>query len=327
MNASFDLIRFEFSEPLHISNARSDYAKSEEGIRSDTLAAAVMQSWATLGKQEWINAQPGFVTTSLFPFTTVSGNFIYFFPKPVKDQTLNHLPPGSVKSFKIIRYYEKELFEERLHGRLNVELNEMKEAFLTRSVPAGDTAFCKKSVIPRIMRPRDDKSDTRIFYMERRTFKKGAGLFCLASFKDNEWKQRFIKGLSLLAENGLGSDRTVGNGRFRFTEDTLELKIVSDSDHIISLSLFLPESEESLKKILDDESRYELIRRGGWISEPFNTLRKRSIHMFAEGSVFNEPAESFKIKGKVVNVKPLSVPSYNAIYRSGQSIFLPIKIN
>ncbi len=325
MIATFDIIRFNFTEPLHISNSRSDYARSEERIRSDTLLAAIMQSWAMLGREEWISDKPGFVTSSLCPFASSGNETIYFFPKPVKDQPGNKVSPDLLKKFKKVRYYEKGFFEERLEDLLEIKAENVADEFLTRVFKPGDSPLYRSSVIPRIMKPREGNSDTRIFYMERREFKPGAGLFFLVRFQTEESRSRLLTGLRLLADNGLGSDRTVGHGRFTFCEDRISLELPSGKDHMISLSLYLPGTRNELIEGLGPCSRYELVRRGGWISEPFNTLRKRNVYMFNEGSLlsFNENCDT--VKGRVVDLKPLTLATHHAIYRSGESIFLPIK--
>ena len=325
MSLSLNVIRFNFIEPLHVSNPRSDYARTEEIIRSDTLSAAIMQTWALLGKEEWITGNPGFVTSSLFPFTQSGDEMVYMFPKPVKDQLKTSLSPTQLKKFKKVRYYDQDYFEQRLSGPLEIEENDIKDEFLSKKLRTGQEGLYKSTVTPRIMRPRDPQADTRIFYMERRSFNQGAGLFCILHSKSDEAKNRFLAGLRLSADNGLGSDRTVGHGRFTFTEDTISLKQPVGSDSMIGLSLYIPSSRNELIEALDPRSRYELIRRGGWISEPFNTLRKRSIYMFSEGSLFTPCQDSLTVKGKTVDVKPVGLKTHPAIYRSGEGIFLPIK--
>jgi len=46
------IYRLVFETPLHISDVREDYSKSEQRIHSDTLYAAVMQAWAMLDKSD-----------------------------------------------------------------------------------------------------------------------------------------------------------------------------------------------------------------------------------------------------------------------------------
>lgn len=327
MKVSLDVIRFSFIEPLHVSNPRSDYARSEETVRSDTLSAAIMQSWALMGREQWINDDPGFVTSSLFPFRNLGEETIYMFPKPVKDHVKNNLTYPRLKKFKKVKYYDQEYFEQRLRGPLIIDENDIKNEMLSKRLMPGQENFCKTTVVPRIMRPRDPREDTRIFYMERKSFYPETGLFCIVSYKSPGGKERFLTGLRLLADNGLGSDRSVGHGRFSFVEDVISLDLPDNCDALIGLSLYLPSSHQELVNSVGPLSRYEITRRGGWISEPFNTLRKRNVYMFCEGSLFMSEMSALTVMGKVADVKPTEVPTHHAIYRSGECIFLPIKIS
>lgn len=47
-------IHFKFLSPLHLSNARADYGKSERLLHSDSLIAALMSIWAQGGQLDWI---------------------------------------------------------------------------------------------------------------------------------------------------------------------------------------------------------------------------------------------------------------------------------
>jgi CRISPR/Cas system CSM-associated protein Csm4 (group 5 of RAMP superfamily) len=88
--------------------------------------------------------------------------------------------------------------------------------------------------------------------------------------------------------------------------------------------------------MIDDDSRFELIRRGGWITtQPYMTYRKKSIQMFREGSVFSLPKtravveNSFKA-GKTVDLRP-ELPEgmkqvEHPVWRVGKSIFIPVNL-
>ncbi|HOK27274.1 MAG TPA: type III-A CRISPR-associated RAMP protein Csm4 [Bacteroidales bacterium] len=325
MKIPLDIIRLHFTTPLHISNQRSDYSRSETFIQSDTLAAAIMQAWASLGKTEWITDNPGFAVSSLFPFMATNGNYIYFFPKPMKDKTSGTLPNRLLKKFKKIRYYQMELFEKRLTGRFEfVNEKQIHGEYYTEPDINEPLRIFSSSVVPRIMRPRNPSEDSVPFYMEKLYFHEKAGLFFILRTENEEAKSRFFQGLELLAETGLGSDRSVGNGRFNYSTDFKEINCPDESEYSISLSVFIPESDNSFINMLGENASYDLIRRGGWISEPFNSLRKRSVYMLLPGSVLKMNIKGIDVRGRVVDLKPLNINTHKAIYRSGRSIFLPL---
>ncbi len=72
---------------------------------------------------------------------------------------------------------------------------------------------------------------------------------------------------------------------------------------------------------------YDLIRRGGWITDPgYNTFRKNIIYAFSPASIFNLAIQNVAINGKIVNLCPKEIALSHPIWRYGKSIFLPIRI-
>jgi CRISPR type III-A-associated RAMP protein Csm4 len=132
--------------------------------------------------------------------------------------------------------------------------------------------------------------------------------------------------LSYLADSGIGTDRTVGMGQFSFSFDTFSIDLPEKTSHSFNLSLFCPENHGQLKELIDNNSKYDLIKRGGWIGEPYNTFRKKSIYMFREGSVFKT---NDLTAGKTVDLKPEKTPAKidHPVYRVGKSLFMPVLIN
>ncbi len=330
METKLEIFRLHFTEPLHISNARNDYNSSERVIFSDTLHAAIMDTWAILGKQEWIKPEPEFAISNLFPFTKKDDEMVYFFRKPYKyknnrDKNKSADAVGEAKKNKNVQYIDSQYFENLLNGKYDPLTEHIRGQFLSRIEIKAD--FISTNVIPRIRWHRNEAEDTEIFYMERLYFAKDSGLYFIF-IGDSEMKKRVTVALNYLAENGLGTDRTVGHGRFEYTEDSFLLNLPAKSDYSINLSLFCPESQTELNEMLDTASGYNFIRRGGWMGEPYNSYRKRSVHMFTEGSVFRQSCEGMFTKGKTVDLKPEGTPVKigHPVYRVGKSIFMPVII-
>ena len=95
-------------------------------------------------------------------------------------------------------------------------------------------------------------------------------------------------------------------------------------------------SEEEREEIENeiDKCYYQLTKRGGYISSPQQeihlSIRKRSIYMFTEGSIF--PYDENRT-GKLVNLNPNSevleakqITIKHPIWRDGQAIFVPMKL-
>lgn len=322
---NYQLIRFHFKAPLHISNARADYGISERVVHSDTLYAAIMQVWAIMGKSEWIPKQEdeelGFTLSSMFPFYGGESTPVYFFPKPYLKRKREETQDTSLaKKVKKVQYLEAGRWCEYLNDNAS-EINEdvLKGAYLTDKKIQKD--FIDSDVVPRINKPRNE-TDPDIFYTERIYFKYNSGLFCLVQFDDETIKQRVLLALDYLQDQGIGTDRAVGNGIFDCQFDNLNLDLTAKSNYGLILSLYCPKDQSELKTALDEHARYELIKRGGWLSEPYNTYRKRSVYMFKEGSVFRRDT----MQGKMVDLRPDIIKDKHPVWRVGKVMVIPVKI-
>lgn len=327
---SFTAYRLSFPGPLHISDARSDYGKGEKIIHSDTFYAALLASLALV--QNSIDADLGCTISSLFPFTTVDDKIIYFFPKPLLQ--LNQFTTyADIKKLKRIEWIDKEYFEQLLNGGITNAINEdtIQSAYLSYSTI--DKNFSFTQTVPRVAVPRtidDNNGETNIFYIERTYYTEGSGLYFLAAGDTTKLE----KSLQLLQHEGIGTDRGVGFGHFTVEkESAFRLTIPDGSLHSISLSLFNPGEDLDILALTESkQAAWEVIRRGGWITAQGCTgIRKRSVYMFTEGSIFSYPATGIATPGKHnLNLKPKATafftPPEHEVWRSGRAIFIPIKL-
>jgi CRISPR/Cas system CSM-associated protein Csm4 (group 5 of RAMP superfamily) len=90
------------------------------------------------------------------------------------------------------------------------------------------------------------------------------------------------------------------------------------------LSTYIPTTSEILEKNLNhDGIAYQIVRRGGWITQiGYNTQRKNAIYAFDAGSVLCGLESG---KGAIVDLAPEKFKEHK-IWRCGKSIVLPIKI-
>jgi CRISPR type III-A-associated RAMP protein Csm4 len=162
------------------------------------------------------------------------------------------------------------------------------------------------------------------FFFEWTFFSKEAGLFVIVDAPD-ELFQELNSLTKELGVNGIGSDRNVGGGHFEIIADEIDIDVPQNANSQILLSLFIPEKEElDLLKLKD--SQYSLIQRGGFIAGSsvyeFRHLRRKSVYMFEEGSVF---PNFEKLKGKIVNLAPTwNDKRMHKVLRSGKPFTLPI---
>ena len=328
---SFITYRLSFSSPLHIGDIRpDDYGSTEPFIHSDTLHAAIIACWAKLGEPIPDDGDPGYFISSLFPFTRAGEETLYFFPKLMKPLNIAKERITYAKKLKHLRWLDQHYFECQLNDNSVNGFGGNEEPHL-RGIFASVREvgeFITKQVSQRVVIPRqrDEENDPRPFYMERLFFKENSGLYFL--FEGSEAAaEKLEKALNLLQYEGLGTDRTIGNGAFTFEKSSLELNVPDKSGYSANLSLFCPEKKKQLESMLIDGAAYDFIKRGGWITtEGAQTYRKRAVYMFREGSVF---FYSQPIGGRAaIDLSPTEafIQLEHKVWRNGSSIFLPVKL-
>lgn len=329
------IVKLNFTSPLHLARGRSDYSQSEKVLHSDALKSALfvvaqlLYDETKLGQygESFFN---GVHLSSAFPFW---GKYL-FFPRPMVDLMPYFDPKEDIefKSAKKIEYIEQSLYLDFLHGRKGLWKNDMLAGgnCLMPNVFSNDTERKKFKIIEdnlyqHVVVPRYsvDEADADTFYMERLWFQPNAGLFFLVEFSDPDMQPIFEHALNLLADEGIGSDRSTGNGQFAAPKlENFSMEGPADASHTLNLSLFCP-TETELTKSFMDKASYMLIKRGGYISSAetseHTTLLKCPIYMFREGSLFEAP----KLEGKLANLKP-SAMSGHPVWREGRPLTLPV---
>jgi len=327
--AKFNIYKLRFTTPLHLGNERADYGTSLQTIHSDTMHAAIISSLAKVGVEIPKDGDFGFSLSSLFPYTNYGEEDVYFLPK-LKSQNI----PSSnfqdiAKNIKKVEWLDIHYYNRQINGE-NLFDNDFNPGHLFGKYLSEkdiDKDFITKEVTPRVKVSRDWSDDAEPFYMERIFFKEGSGMYFIAQGDT----AKIDIALKILEDMGIGTDRTIGNGFFKFEKSEIELKL-PNSNFITNLSLFIPENKQQLEILLkSEEASYDFKKRGGWITESgLNTFRKNSIFMFEESCVFDnrDNINSAQIKGKTVDLKPdiEHVNIEHPIYRVGKSIFIPVKI-
>lgn len=336
--AKFRLYKLHFTSPFHINDQRSDDGTSQHIIHSDVLYAAFISCLAKYGQPITKDGELGFTVTSLFPYyqATSQSRPVYFLPIPLLNQFPNDVPKENIKALKKVKWVDAALYESILAGNHLLQ-GDMGDLSYIQGVyysqqrvyenVDGSSEFVHSEVVQRVkIADRTGWSDAEPYYVERITFADESGLFFLAQGDTTILE----KALRLLSVEGIGSDRNVGFGYFVFETCDIEFGIPESADHMVSLSFFIPESEEQLNRMLDSEKvAYDFTRRSGWITTPpYNTLRKNAIYGFLPGSVFRNIHDcTVQCLGRIVDLCPnVGEDSPNhPIWRNGKSIMLPIK--
>lgn len=332
---TFKIYKLHFTSPLHIGDRHEDDSNSMKTIQSDTLYAALMSCLAKTGCQIPENGDLGFVVSSLFPYFQRDeySKPVYFLPNPMKAK-FPEIDVSKAKKVKKMQWVDTSFYERILSGE-NISddiMPNIQESHLTKvQLPEdinGSREFVNSEVSQRVkIASRTGEEDAEPYYVDKVLFRYYSGLYFVAE-GDNVLLEKALKMLSL---EGIGTDRNVGFGFFDYSTDELSIELPKQANHQISLSMFIPESKEQLKSLMDSEDvAYDFTRRGGWITTfPYTSLRKNAIYGFLPGSVFSlKDDEASSVLGKIVNLKPEigELTPKHPIWRNGRAIMLPMYI-
>lgn len=330
-----------FKGGLHLARGLTNtYDKTLETLHSDTLKSAIFVCALQLYGPEQIGRSflEQFRISSAFPFycSSTKGRTFYFFPRPEMVRLpFNQVDEGAGKEKKLkkIRFLEKGLFQELLKGESDIDLSakNLYGSFATDGAidfkeildTEGCSAITTTEPYQHVHIPRDYGSDSVPYYVDKIYFHHNAGLFFLLDAEENV-KEMVLAAMKLLADTGIGTDRNIGNGQFEVAYDEMHLDVPTPekANYQLNLSLYCPEESEVKDSIM--QSFYGLTKRGGYISSPskpeHQTIRKRSVFMFTEGSLF--PYREGR-RGKIEDLKPKFATLDHPIWRDGQPIFIP----
>jgi CRISPR-associated protein Csm4 len=347
--SNWKLFKLKFGQtPVHFGELGIGMEETSDRIHSDTLFSAWVSAYARLfGKDDVEELLKQFTTETELPFRLsstfiyqqIKGKTIYYLPRPFKrpfnyQESKNEL--DFAKEYKKLNYLPLEVWQRWYQGEgwkdgdakeleAKAKKGDKVDGELTKAGTFDYGEAIKKGKVPKIAVDRITRA-TNIYHTNFVYFQKDAGLYFLVEFSNPEFANIFLTVLEFLGSEGIGGERSSGAGQFE-VENVESSKLTSDWQQIIEftegnyhslISLFW---EESLSNDFLADTSYELLRRGGWISSsPSGSQRRRkSIQMFAEGSVFPD-----KPMGKLADVTPNGFSSHS-VYRSGISLSLPIK--
>ena len=331
----YHAFRLSFSSGLHLSRGRADsYEQSLTTLHSDTLKSALFVSALELygevaiGKA-WLDA---FTVSSAFPFRGEE----HFFPKPLArlPKLADLADEKQGKKMKNLRWLGQSYFEKLLAGN---EAPYPQKHLLEDGRYLSDklSADAAEKIITHELQqhvavPRDGAADPTPYYTERLHFAVDAGLYFLMQTTDPEVLKQVQAALRLLGDTGLGTDKHLGNGRFTAGAPTkLRLRVPDKAPAQTSLSLYCPTREDLLTAPPTHTlTQYALVRRGGYLASPRNPdhlrLRKRSVYMMLEGSVWPCSTTGQLLRGACVDLQPTDYPIGHPVWRDGRALFVPL---
>ncbi len=339
-----------FKGPLHIgSKPTGQLTGVENFIHSDTLASAMASVLVLAGiltnSNEVENFLKALALSSAFPFVEKEKETYYFFPAP-KGFVLSK-DPSQRKLVKKVQWYELEAWKKLLANKFTIPGNIRENivgAYFVETENAKEIVggIMKKEERMRVQIPRTP-GDAEPFSSEELHFRneetKKAGLFFIVP-EETELTDLLEFALDTLADLGIGADRTIGYGHFEWKKESKEINFPK-SNVYMTLGVYSPsckelgiENEENQGNIVVlDPYKYDLILRSGWITRDGDlNVRRNSVYMFGEGSVFKRKKKEYKKdkkmlkQGIVRDVSPQILLKKNKppVFRSGRTLLVPI---
>ncbi|HID28082.1 MAG TPA: type III-A CRISPR-associated RAMP protein Csm4 [Methanosarcinales archaeon] len=326
-----EIVKLYPMSPFHLGERGIGVEETSDIIHSDTLFSAIAHNWRIFyGNRDLesllklFNKNPPFLISSAYPFAKE----VLFFPRPfIKD-----FKPELRKKFKKVRFVSQKVFEELIEDKIPEENFIQKDKiWITKNErdklreledSKREITIWKKTERPRVALDLISSS-ANIYHFGEVVFSEGCGYYFLVDYRNNNCKSKLEPVIRLLGEEGIGGDRTSGRGLFELKDNKdnfkeFALNISNSNKNFVTLSLYHPTKEEVKKEFLQ-KSNYELITRKGWIYSPdINNLRRRTIRMFAEGSVFPKQ-EKKEIYGDLADVTPKILKEHKG-YKNGHRV-------
>jgi CRISPR-associated protein Csm4 len=301
--------------PLHLGERETWREGSSVFIHSDTLFSGICHCYGMLyGQDELKNflkkekEERSLIFSSAFPFWD---NNLYF---PIPKTQI----PEDKEAYKI-KFIEQAGFEQLLTGKSLEELTAQGFKVIPRKeIPHTPWEMVN---VPRITLNRFSNHPVEnggYFHSGRVYYQDSAGFFFLYQTRDEQTEQKFQAAMRLLADEGIGGDRSCGNGLMEIPEfSEVEVNVPTNVNGELTLSLYFPDEAE-IGTLAD--GHFELLERKGYIYSPFGqSLRRCSLRMFTEGSVF--PIVENRV-GSMEDVCP-EIFKDHPVYRMGMFFGIP----
>ncbi len=323
--------------PFHLGLRGVGVEETAVYATADTLFSALchtirqLEGSATLDK--WLASygtdRPALVLSSAFPWAPLSdGKPLRLWPRPVGQ------PPGlqvglkDHKEVKGIAWLSEDVWNAWTSGQAmqdqwatgsRLQSGKVWVTQAERERLAADR-FWSTGDAPRVTVDRITNA-SEVYQAGRVQYAAGGGLWFAALWGSDDWRTIGDKALQVLGDAGLGGERSSGHGQYSVgTRETLKVRDFKPAGRCVLLSPFWPRSQVELSAVVSGQPAYQLQVRRGWMSSPDDAmlsdaktgvstpvsgsaLRRKSVRMFAEGSVLSA-ASSEGYMGGLADVAP-----------------------
>jgi CRISPR-associated protein Csm4 len=286
---------------------------------------------------------PPFRITSLMP----TANSVDLLPMPQLRPKITTVGLTARKQWKEIAWVSRHVFQKLIAGQDLSDDEEVVERRGAQNVPytiqdgavwldytayrhfeGESTVLWQTDIRPRVTVDRVSTASTAFssggLYFSR---KHKAGLYALIRWEteDAQLRQQVEQAWCALGESGIGGERSYGYGQFQptFTNIADDLG-TKDNPYFTTLSPYLPQPSE--RAVFDENARYEIVLRRGWMSTPgYSHLRRPTIRMVGTGAVLRQLSDPGAI-GALANATPdiLQGTESIRIYRYGLAWPVPV---
>ncbi|TVQ51102.1 MAG: type III-A CRISPR-associated RAMP protein Csm4 [Spirulina sp. DLM2.Bin59] len=348
------LVRLDLGQNVaHFGQVGIGLEETGDRLPSDSLFSALISTYARIypDNLEELFSQlnspnPPFRHSSTFIYLRNKDQYRYYLPKPLpfprnyEEHEKNNI--SLTKAYKKFTYLPLEIWQRWYQGEgftkqdqkdilandrnQSSSKNKLKQLGLFDYGKTHETAKLPKVSLDRTTQA-SNFYHTKVVQFQSEP-EKQAGLYFLLHFAqaNPELISQLKTVLHVLADEGIGGERSSGAGRFTLDWEELPkaweslLQFKNGNAHSL-LSLFWSNQQEELSRI-DENARYEFQERGGWVSSSPTGIqqRRKKVRMFSEGSVF-----AFPPQGRLADVTPPNFSSH-PVYRSGLALSLPIYV-
>ena len=324
------LYRLEPSAPFHFGERGVGIEATEDILHSDTLFSALCCTLIEMGEGKTLRellksfqeGNPPFLLSSAFPYAGT----LLFFPKPILRPDLEGTSDELRRKYKDVRFLSQGIWEAFLEGESVASYLKQENLLQDGSLWVTDSEkvqlpkptkfpFWCRDIVPRVTIDRVS-STSSIFHAGRVIFSQNCGLYFLIEFREEFFRNIIDQALLLLADAGLGGERSSGHGQFKLRKSEPFPPFEGEGSVFLTLSLYNPTQEEISQGVLKNPASYEITERRGWIYSPsYSGKYRKSVRMLAEGSLFC-PLLNMAF-GQLANVTPAIESPPHPVYRYG----------
>lgn len=307
-----------FTSAVHLGYGVGDeYDKSSDRLYSDTISSALCSVWANSCGDASSFLQ-SFQVSSAMP--SYDGRL--FMPLPPDKQCITVKGiEGMYKRLKRLRWIELPLWEELAReGKLEITEQMISDCGTAIMVNSGQGVIIMRRFVEQKVQVGLNGEDATPYFIDKIFFGPKVSLYVFFTTTD---EPSFRRAYELLADAGIGTSRSVGNGGFNVEFGKVEININPNANSLQLLSMCMPKAEECTPDVMS-HSCYKMLLRGGYMAgaaKPSHRhLIKKNVYMIESGATI----AATNLEGQIVDLRPNNVVCH-PIWRDGRAFYLPFK--